>query len=76
MMERKPLSDKQLGAILARNLNRLLKEKNLLQKELAAECNLSDATLSRYLNNKQYPGGLMLVRLARALEVTIEELIH
>ena len=44
------------------------------QKELAAECDTEQASISRHVNNKQYPQGIMLVRLARALDTTVEQL--
>lgn len=69
------LSDKQLGLIFSRNLKRIMKEKNMLQAELASECKTDQSTISRYINNKQYPSGQMLVRMAVALETTVEKLV-
>ena len=68
------LTDRQLGATLARNLKKAIKEKGIEQKELAEACGTEQASISRYVNNKQYPNGIMLVRLARALDTTVEQL--
>lgn len=63
------------GAILARNLKRIAKERNLTQREMAAICKIDEAVMSRYFNNKQYPQGSRLVKMAKDLEVTVEELL-
>ena len=67
--------NEQQGAILARNLVRIMKEKEITIQELAYECKTDQSNISRYRNNRNYPGGQMLVKLADALNVSVAELI-
>ena len=69
------MTDKQMIATLSRNLKRLMKEQDMKQKDLALLCDTAEASISKYLNRKAYPSGTMLVRLARALNTTVEALM-
>lgn len=57
------------------NIKRLLHENNYTQKELALRAGCNQASISSYINNKQMPGLKTLKSLARALGVTVEELV-
>ena len=53
----------------------LREEKNMNQKELADLVGITEATLSRYENNKREPRGLLLAKLAKTLNVSTDYLL-
>lgn len=53
----------------------LREELNLNQRELADLVGITEATLSRYENNKREPKGLILAKLAKALNVSTDYLL-
>ena len=53
----------------------LREEKNMNQKELAELVGITEATLSRYENNKREPKGLLLAKLAKTLDVSTDYLL-
>lgn len=57
------------------NLRRLMEEKGVSQSELAQVLDMSEATVSRYLNEKQTPTMDVVVNIAYELRVTVDELI-
>ncbi len=54
---------------------RLREEKEMKQKELADLAGITEASLSRYENNKRTPNGEVISRIATALEVTTDYLL-
>lgn len=57
------------------NLTELRKAKGLTQKELSALSGIDRISLSRYESKKIIPGGTNLIKLAKALECRMDELI-
>lgn len=57
-----------------RNLQGMMREKNISQRELAEKSNLSEGIISRYLNCQRYPSAIALVNLAYVLECDLEDL--
>lgn len=53
----------------------LREELNLNQRELADLVGITEATLSRYENNKREPKGLILAKLAKTLNVSTDYLL-
>lgn len=53
----------------------LIKERGLMQKELADEVGISEAMLSYILRGFKDPSVATLVRLAKALECSVDALI-
>lgn len=53
----------------------LREELNLNQRELADLVGITEATLSRYENNKREPKGLILAKLAKTLNVSNDYLL-
>ena len=51
---------------------RLMKAKNLSQKEFAQAIESTEASVSRYLSNAREPGAKVLVKIANVLGVTDE----
>ena len=54
---------------------RLMKAKNLSQKEFAQAIESTEASVSRYLSNAREPGAKVLVKIANVLGVTVDEIV-
>lgn len=54
---------------------RLREEKEMKQKELADLVGITEASLSRYENNKRTPSGEIISKIATALEVSTDYLL-
>lgn len=54
----------------------LREEKNLKQSDLAKLAEITEATLSRYENDKRLPTGEIARRLAKALDTSIDYLLN
>lgn len=59
---------------IAENIARRRKELGMTQKELAEKLNISDKTLSRWETDKQVPDALSIPEIAKALDLSINEL--
>jgi len=57
------------------NLNQLMKEKNITQKELAKRIGIDETAMCRYVNGSRTPRIDILTNLAKELDVTIEYLV-
>ena len=55
-------------------LSCLLAERALTQRELAGMCGVDEASMSRYVNGSRKPCMDVLVRMGRALNVSVEYL--
>ena len=63
---------KKTGALIAE----LRRQKNLTQKELAAQLGVTDKAISRWETGKGFPDVSLLERLATTLDVTITEIVN
>lgn len=61
--------------IFSDNLIDMLNEQGYSQEELAYETNLSQSTISKYINKKQMPSLKAIINIAYALDCSIDELI-
>ena len=59
----------------SKKLQRILHEKNILCKDFAQKCDLSEASLSRYLNDTRRPSFEILKRMCENLECSSDYLI-
>ncbi len=59
----------------SRNLNRLLEENNLTQKQLASRTDLTGAIISKYTSGKSEPSANSLQKIANCLNVSMESLL-
>ena len=60
--------------IFSDNLIYMLNEYGYSQEELAYETNLSQGTISKYINKKQMPSLKAIINIAYALDCSIDEL--
>lgn len=55
-------------------LKEIIKEKGLKQKFIAEKANITEGTLSGIINNKNVPNVEMAIKLAKVLNMTVEEI--
>jgi transcriptional regulator with XRE-family HTH domain len=67
--------DKQLLALLAKNVRNLRKEIGLSQEELAFECEIDRTYISKVERGIANPSLLVLFKIANVLKVEIKDLI-
>lgn len=60
----------------AREIKRRTVPFHITQRELALRAGISEVTLSRYLKCTRSPGGVELIKIARALNCSVDELIN
>ena len=61
---------------LGDNIVRILKQKKMTQKELAERCGIGERLISKYVCGHHIPSYIVLYRISRALEVTLEDLVE
>lgn len=60
---------------MGERIARLMKAKNLSQKEFAQAIESTEASVSRYLSDARDPGAKALVKIANVLGVTTDEIV-
>lgn len=60
---------------MGERLSRLMKAKNLSQKEFAKAIDSTEASVSRYLSNAREPGPKVLLKMANVLGTTVDEIV-
>ena len=60
--------------LLGNNIARIIEEKGLLRRTVAHDADLDVENLRKYISGKQIMGVHILFRLAKALDVSVEEL--
>lgn len=53
----------------------LLADKGMTQKELALKAQITEAAISHYIKGDRVPRGVNLIKIARALETTTDDLL-
>ena len=61
---------------IGENIYRILKERHMTQKELAARIGVHDTTLSKWMTGQRQPSAYALLRISRVLGVTMESLME
>lgn len=69
------MSEVEWMDIFGDNLRDILKEQNMSRREFAQVLDLSEATISNYINKKQMPTMEVIVNMAYELSMSIDELI-
>ena len=57
------------------NLDSILKDRNMSQKELAKMCDISQGMISDYINGFRAPNTFAIINIAYVLDVDIDELV-
>ena len=57
------------------NLDSILKDRNMSQKELAKMCDISQGMISDYTNGFRAPNIFAIINIAYVLDVDIDELV-
>ena len=60
---------------LGNRITDLLEVRKMTQRELARKVDISDATMSRYINNKRTPDVVICNNIAKVLGVTVDFLL-
>ena len=60
---------------LGERISMCLEERGMSQKDLAKAANLREVTVSRYISNTRIPNANILLQIARALNVSTDELL-
>ena len=63
----------EISQRLGHNLQRIRKERNLRQIDLAMEINSTEDTIANYENGRRWPSAETIEAMAAALEVDFEE---
>jgi transcriptional regulator with XRE-family HTH domain len=71
-MKRHPMSDEEIGAILAQNLKRARVRAGLQQRQVAAALDTNEMQVSRWENRTTTPHVVTLHRLATLYDVPID----
>lgn len=61
--------------IFGDNLVDILKDEYMTRKELAETLNMTEATISRYINKRQMPTMKVIINMAYELSITVDDLI-
>ena len=61
--------------IFGDNLVDILKDEYMTRKELAEALNMTEATISRYINKRQMPTMKVIINMAYELSITVDDLI-
>ena len=68
------MTEREWTECFKEKLIELMRERGMTQKELAKKAYITEETLSRCLNGKHFPSVMTFNNLARALNVTCDEL--
>ena len=69
------MSEVEWIKIFGQNLDEMLIEANMTQRELAEDTGLTEATISRYINGRRMPTVRALVNIAYSLNCSFDELM-
>ena len=71
------MSEKEWKIKFPKQIKSILElKKNMSQRELAKRMKISEVSVSRYLNGERIPKANVLFSMAKALEISIIELIE
>ena len=54
----------------------LLKAKSMTQKDLALKTGITESAISHYIKGDRVPRGAILIKIAKALEVTTDDILN
>lgn len=69
------MSEQEWIEIFGDNLQSILEEYGLSQRDLADEIGVSESTISKYIHKKQIPNIKAIVNMVYALDIEFDDLI-
>lgn len=69
------MSEQEWIEIFGDNLQSILEEYGLSQRDLADEIGVSESTISKYIHKKQMPNIKAIVNMVYALDIEFDDLI-
>ena len=69
------MSEQEWLEIFGDNLQSILEEYGLSQRDLADEIGVSESTISKYIHKKQMPNIKAIVNIVYALDIEFDDLI-
>lgn len=70
------MKERDVKNTMADKIKALLEERNMSQKELAAETKVTEAAISNYISGEREPRGAILLNIAKALGATTDFLLN
>lgn len=70
------ISEEEWREMFARNLNKKMRNVTMTQDRLAEKVGISQVAISKYVNGLATPSSLNLIKIAKALQCSIHELIN
>ena len=61
--------------LLGNRIAKYLAERNISQRQFAARIEMTEVSVSRYVNNERLPNANVIMRMAKALHITTDELL-
>lgn len=69
------MNKKENGIPFGKNLRRIAKQKEIRQYDIARYCGVTEATMSRYFNDKRIPNVIVTAKMANFMGVQVSELL-
>lgn len=76
LYENGELTEEQEIKEFTKNLRKLLARKYMTQEELAERIGVSRITINRYMNGKQFPDAMVLRKMSKVLNCSIEDFFY
>ena len=70
------LTDDEMLIEVQRKLRKIMAIKKVNQKRLSEETGISQSLISRYMNGKAVPSILNVMKIAKVLECSLDDLMH
>lgn len=72
-MHRMHRRDEMANETIQKNLRKFIRERGVTQAYIARATGLTEASISRYVNGEHTPSSMSLLKLARALHVSMDD---
>lgn len=69
------ISEQQWLVAFGHNLQFYMRDMSISQRDLAYKANISESSLSRYINGTRMPSAIIVAKFARILNCSADELI-
>lgn len=73
--EKETEEEASVKPLLGDRIAKLLRDRNMSQREFAEKIEMTDVSVSRYINNSRLPNANVVVRMSKALGISADELL-